>query len=444
MYSSVYGGLKRLTKGGRESRRYLDELRRTQWLEPAGLEDHQLQGLQAIVRHAYEHVPFYRDLYRRLDIHPQDIRTLADFQALPTISKRDVIEHLDAFVEPEGKPRAQLIMTGASTGEPMRFYVDDSFWRWNVAHENRGRGWHGVREGDKMAWVWGARRDMYTGTWRARSKAAIMRHRYLDAFAMDEASMRGFAGMLRAWRPPMIRAYASMIHVFAQYLEANRIEAIRPRLIEVTAEKLKPKQRELVEAVFGCPVTDVYTAREFATVAYACEEGRSHINEATYLELLADGAVLPAGGLGEVVITSLHQSLMPFIRYRLDDEAIRDDDACPCGRGLPTLKEIVGRRNDYIVTPDGKRVHDGYFAYYFWNKPQVARYQIRQADIGRLEIRIVCAEPVDRGLLSTIDTELREHLGPGIKIEPEVVDAIPLTAAGKHRFIVSDLPRPPS
>jgi phenylacetate-CoA ligase len=444
VYSSVYGALKLLTEGGRESRRHLEELDRTQWLVPADLAHEQLLGLQAIVRHAYEHVPFYRDLYRGLDIHPQDIRTLADFEALPTISKRDVVEHLEALVQPERRSRAQQIMTGASTGEPMRFYVDDSFWRWNVAHENRGRGWHGVREGDKMAWVWGAHRDMHTGSWRARSRATIMRHRYLDAFAMDEPSMRRFAYMLQRWRPPMIRAYASMIHVFAQYLAANRIEMNRPRLIEVTAEQLKPKQRELVEAVFGCPVTNVYTAREFATVAYGCEAGRSHINEATYLELLMNGAVVPAGGMGEVVITSLHQSLMPLIRYRLDDEAILDTDACPCGRGLPALKEIVGRKNDYIVTPDGKRVHDGFFAYYFWTKPQVARYQIHQADIGRLEIRIVCVEPVDRALLSSIDTELRDHLGPGIKIEPHVVDSIPLTAAGKHRFIVSELPPPPS
>ena len=407
---------------------------------PAELERYQLLRLQAVVRHAYERVPFYRDLYRRLDIHPEDIRSLADFEALPTTSKRDVVEHLETFVTPELRSRGQLIMTGASTGEPMRFYIDDSFWRWNVAYENRGRGWHGVREGDKMAWVWGARRDMYAGTWLARSKAAIMRHRYLDAFAMDGASMREFAHMLQRWQPPMIRAYASMLHIFARYLEANRIEAIRPRLIEVTAEKLKAGQRELIERVFECPVTEGYTAREFATVAYACEAGRSHVSETCHLELIADGTVVPAGGLGEVVVTSLHQFLMPFIRYRLDDEAYLDADACPCGRSLPTIKEIVGRKNDYIVTPDGKHVHDGFFAYYFWTKPQVARYQVHQADIGRLQVRMVCVEPVDRDWLGTIDTELRSHLGPGIKIEPEVVEAIPLTAAGKHRFIVSDVP----
>ena len=56
MYSSVYGALKLLTEGGRESRRHLEELDRTQWLVPADLAHEQLLGLQAIVRHAYEHV----------------------------------------------------------------------------------------------------------------------------------------------------------------------------------------------------------------------------------------------------------------------------------------------------------------------------------------------------------------------------------------------------
>jgi phenylacetate-CoA ligase len=439
MYASLYRTMRLFWPGGLETRRYLRELEHTQWLSRSELEAWQLAKIQQLVRYAYEHVPYYRELYQRHDIHPEDIKSLKDFQALPFLAKEDVNNHLDALVSPEFRGWLQPESTGGSTGQPMRFFVEDSFWWWNAALEFRGRRWHGVREGDKMAWVWGAQRDMPGWSWQSRLKARIMQQRYLNAFGLTEAKMQAFAEMLVRWQPTMFRAYPSALSLFAQFIKERGITGIRPRLIETTAEKVTGPQRELLEGVFHCPVADCYSARELATVAYQCEMGGLHVCETRYLEIVANGQVVPPGQLGEVIVTSLHQFAMPFIRYKNGDMAIYEVGDCPCGRGLPALREIVGRTHDFLVTADGQFVHGEFFAYIFRVKSEVAGYQVYQPDRKHLEVRLMCKQDVDPTWLDNVRAEIQARFGEAVQISLQVVDQIELTPAGKHRYVISEV-----
>ena len=439
MYSSLYRASRLLWPGGLETRQHLRELERTQWLPRPELEAWQLARLLSLVQFAYEHVPYYRERYQREGIHPQDIKTLKDFQALPFLTKEDVNQNLDRLVAPHLRAQAQPTETGGSTGQPMRFFVEDSFWWWNAALEFRGRGWHGVQEGDKMAWVWGAQQDMPSWSWPSRLKAHLMRQRYLNAFSMTEAKMQAFAQTLVRWQPAMVRAYASALSLFAEYVKKQGITAIRPRLIETTAEKVTAPQRELLEQVFQCKVADCYSARELATIAYECPVGKLHVCETRHVEIVNKGQVAPPGQLGEVVVTSLHQFAMPFIRYKNGDMGIQATEACSCGRSLPVLREIVGRTHDFLVTADGQFVHGEFFAYTFRVKPEVARYQVYQPDARHLEVRLVCKQPVDSAWMDTVHQELQARFGPSTQISVHLVDDIELTRAGKLRVVVSEV-----
>jgi len=68
------------------------DLARTQWLTAEQLENIRLRKLQALVAHAYEYVPYYRDLFTREGLHPRDIRTLADLSAVPVTTKHDLLD----------------------------------------------------------------------------------------------------------------------------------------------------------------------------------------------------------------------------------------------------------------------------------------------------------------------------------------------------------------
>jgi phenylacetate-CoA ligase len=276
----------------------------------------------------------------------------------------------------------------------------------------------------------------------ARRKARILRERYLNAYNMTESSMKAFAEMLVRWRPAMFRAYGSAMALFAALVKEQGIDGIRPKFIELTAEKVTGPQRQLLEEVFQCPVADWYSSREMGTIAFQCPHGGRHVCETRYLELVANGRVVPPGEMGEVVITSLHQYTMPFIRYRQDDIAVYDPSPCACGRGLPVLREMVGRSNDFVVTADGQYVHPTYFADLRWCRPEVARFQVYQPDAQHLTLRLLPRREIDPAWLEEVRQELHGQLGTSMQVEVELVDDIPLTPEGKHRFIVSAISSP--
>jgi phenylacetate-CoA ligase len=442
MYAHLYHAGRLLWPGGLDVRRKLQKLERTQWFSPDELQAWQFARIQKLVSYAYDHVPYYRDLYRHLDIHPEDVRTWQDFQALPFVTKADVNNHLEAMVSPELRSEALPSLTGGSTGEPTRFFVDRSYHRWDAALEFRGRGWYGVREGDKIALVWGAQRDMHMWNWRDRLKAEILRERYLNAFSMTEEKMKAFAEMLVRWQPAMFRAYPVALGLFAGFVKQQGIGGIRPKFIELTAEVVTGPQRELLEEVFQCPVVDWYSSREMGTIAFQCPHGGRHVCETRYLELVADGKVQEPGQMGEVVITSLHQFTMPFIRYKQGDIAVYESSPCTCRRGLPTLREVLGKTNDCLVTPDGLFIHPGCLGRPIRERPEVVRYQAHQTDERHITVRLVCSKDVDQVWLEGMRRDLQDRLGSGMHISLETVDEIPLTSAGKHRFIISEISPP--
>jgi phenylacetate-CoA ligase len=321
----------------------------------------------------------------------------------------------------------------------MRFFHEKSLWWWNQALQFRSLGWYGVKEGDKMAWVWGAARDLRDQNWRDRLKAKIQRQKFLNAFSMTESKMKSFAHMLVKWQPKFIRAYSSALALFAQFLKDNQITGIRPKLIETSAEKLMTPQRQLFEDVFQCKVADCYGAREMATIAYECPDGGLHVNETHIVEILTDGETALPGQLGEVVITSLIQKGMPFIRYKIGDMAISDPGRCPCGRGLPLLKEISGRIDDFLVTVDGQFVSGGIFSFFLGQRPEIARYRVYQPDRRNLEVRLQCRQKINPGFIDSIRNEIKKRFGDTMHIDVKLVDSFELTPDGKHRLVVSDV-----
>ncbi len=437
MYARLYRGLRLFTPSGWKTRRHLHEFEQMQWWSRADLEAWQLSRIQQVVRHAYEHVPYYKQRFLKEAIHPEDLNTIEDLRALPFLTREDVNAHLYDLVATKFDGKLHSNETGGSTGQPIRFFTE-GFLLAQCAPPARTSLVRTPRRGENCL-VWGALRDMPKWSWQRRWRAAISGKRYLNAFNMTEANMQNFAQILVRWEPAMFRAYPSALHLFAGFLRERGIKGIRPRLIETTAEKITGPQRELIKEVFQCPIADWYASREFGTIAYQCEAGKLHVCEPHYLEIVSNGRAVGPGQMGEVVITSLNQFAMPFIRYKIDDMGSYEGDPCPCGRGLPVLREIAGRMSDFLVTEEGRFVHGQFFAHLFRVKPEIARYQVYQADRRHLEVRLVCRILVSEEWLNGVRREIEDRFGKSMQVSLEVVDRIELTRAGKHRFIISEV-----
>ncbi|HEV7500608.1 MAG TPA: phenylacetate--CoA ligase family protein, partial [Vicinamibacteria bacterium] len=158
-----------------------------------------------------------------------------------------------------------------------------------------------------------------------------------------------------------------------------------------------------------------------------------------------DGRPTADGEEGNVVVTDLYNYGMPFVRYANGDRALAGWGACTCGRGLPLLKQVVGRRLDRLTTPDGRMIPGELFPYVLKDFPSVRRYQVVQQEPDQIDLRLVLRGEHRETEKARIDTELRAVLGPSIRLALIEVDEIPLTRAGKLQVVVNrTAPRGPA
>src|SRR4030042_1652012 len=113
----------------------------------------------------------------------------------------------------------------------------------------------------------------------------------------------------------------------------------------VAGEILSPSLRKGLND-YGIIVRQAYITAELGGVAYDCpQENGMHISDDLYIEICAPvtGAPLPAGSIGEVVVTDFSNECYPLVRYGTGDLSAVDEGECLCGRASYKMKGIRGR-----------------------------------------------------------------------------------------------------
>jgi len=170
-----------------------------------------------------------------------------------------------------------------------------------------------------------------------------------------------------------------------------------------------------------------------------CGKNGYHINpEYGIVEILDKNnkKITEHGKQGEIVTTSLHNYAMPFIRYKTGDLATVSSKKCACGRtGMPLVEKIIGRIEDFIITPDGNHVGrlDAAFKY----SKGIKLSQIIQKTKESITVKIVKDTSYTKESEDRLLKELRARLGKLLKIDIDYVSNIPLTKSGKLKFVES-------
>jgi phenylacetate-CoA ligase len=148
--------------------------------------------------------------------------------------------------------------------------------------------------------------------------------------------------------------------------------------------------------IFGVAIVDLYSANELGNVALQCpKSGNYHVqSESVLVEVLDDrGAPCRPGEIGRVVVTSLHNYATPLVRYVIGDYA-EVGAPCPCGRGLPTLKRVVGRVRNMLCLPSGEKRWPLVGFAEFRDIAPIRQYQFEQKSLEEIEARFVADRPL--------------------------------------------------
>jgi phenylacetate-CoA ligase len=416
---------------------HLQHLIRNQWRSPAELESIQLEKLKALVHHAYHNVTYYRRLFDQSGLKPEDIQSLQDLSKIPLTTRKTLqsLPQQEIIAKGVDLKRCLNLRTSGSTGMPLNIFVDSREVALRWLFYRRMYFANGGRLRDREARITTPRN--FSAGKRFQS-LGILRIKYLSVFDDIEVHLK----IILQFKPNLIRSYVSNLKNLAYEISKRNIRELRPRIIFSTAEVLTKQDRDLIVSTFHSELFDYYACNECGIIAWECQEHSGyHIDcENAILEFIKeDGTRAESGEEGEIIVTVLDSYTMPFIRYKLQDIGIPSDEMCPCGKNLPLMKSIVGRSNDCIILPNGKKVSPFALMIAMDSISEVKTYQIIQEEKNKIKINVFQKQELGAKTIVKIKEKFKEILGENIEICPELVEAPAGGKKNKFRIIISKI-----
>lgn len=423
----------------------LRQLEKTQWYSPREIRELQLVKLKSLIDYAYKRIPYYRKNFEERGLRPSDINSLEDVAKLPVLTKDDVKENLPSMIDPSLMGKLLKNATSGSTGHPVVFYEDGRKHRDSAAEYLRAIKWFGLDVGAKEAKFLVLTTDACKGKKMNLVRKIFLNQLILPGIGLSEEVFEDCFEKLVRFRPKVLFGVTSALYMFTQYIldKEKSLENINLDLIVAWAAPLYSYQRELMEASYNCPVLNLYGTKEVGHIAAECPHKGFHINQENLLVEVVNsnsGEPCHVNEQGNILVTTLNQHPMPFIRYAIGDVGILDDKVCSCGRGLALLKDIVGRTGEILTTPSGKKLSP-----MFWCRMMVSvagrikQFKVIQKTRAYIVIQIV----KDKGYTDEHSNALRkmlaDNLGIDTKVDFEFVDTIPPAKSGKYKLVISEL-----
>lgn len=402
---------------------------------PAGtVRDRALRGVREMLDHCRANVPYYRD---NPDYATAGLTDLADLAKLPLLDKLTVREiGAERLCQPGLSPKDYHVdVTSGSTGV-----------RLQVRHDERCYGYHGATVFRRFI------RSGYRPWWRIAQLKPIPRPvRWFQRLGLfprtviaSSQTEREMIDQLLRVRPQLIMGYPVVLRALLRELTDAQLADLRRhlRLVMTDSELLTDETAAQLRDRFGVPVLDEYSAYEVLTISAHCRAGSMHIDEdRVWLEIVGDdGAPVPDGEVGAVVVTSFRERAMPLVRYRVGDRAKIVPGSCACGCGFRRMKLVDGRENDYVTLPDGRRIYSAVFLYISMFTPGIAECMVRQAADGAITVHLVpdksSGVSFERAT-ELFSAELTKQLRTDLPVTYQHTDRVRLAASGKGKFVES-------
>jgi phenylacetate-CoA ligase len=412
---------------------------RNQWIKKEDFEKILLSKLRSITSSAYENVPYYNSLFRSQGLKPEDIRKPDDIKLIPTLDKSIIqdLTHKEFISKKYTNQKLLVKCTSGSTGTPLKVYLSRPESIKRIIIDYRCMRSLGLNFRHKQVYF----RDPKTfREEKIYQKLGFLRRYYISIFDPIELKF----DKLRQYEPDIICGDPTILEEVSQNLmnSGNKSISIKPKFIISTSQLLSDMQKESLSKGFGAPVFNFYGAMEFGVIGSTCKEyGNLHLNmDSTYCEFIESDFVLGDEKIcHEIVCTSLDSYAMPLIRYKLGDIVKPDFKNCRCERTLPTIELIAGRKNDYILTNDGKKLPPILFTVTMRGFDFIKKFRITQKKYDKLDIEIETGYELTMENKTSIVRAIAKLLPGSVTIDVKRTSKIQDEKSHKLRTIISEI-----
>ena len=425
------------------------QLENSQWWSIEDLQSQQLPQLKMLLDHTVANVPYYQQLFSQHGLVVPAQITPEFMQRIP-ISTRAAIQNaahlLEANKLPGGHGTPNFSTTSGSTGRPVRFArtaVTQTLW---LAFALRDHLWHTrdfMRKLCVIRWLPKGTAEPPLGMRSPRWGNVVA-----PVFATGPGSMLNVAAPLEqqiAWlvqeQPDYLQSFPSNLAALAEHCLAHDIKLPALREVLTIGEGVTDRHRKLFHQAWGAKTIDIYTCEEAGYLALQCP-GFDHYHvqsENVMLEIVDEqGQPCVPGQTGQVLITTLHNYATPLIRYEVGDMA-EFGEPCACGRGLPVIRKIHGRKRNRLILPSGRSEFPYLGEHGEIEKLtglKVHQFQCVQNSLEEVELKLVTQRPFTDEENARVARLMQDHLGHPFRVVCTFHADIPKGPTGKFEEFI--------
>ncbi|WP_158655039.1 hypothetical protein [Vibrio campbellii] len=373
------------------------------------------------------YVPFYKRIADEKGI--DKITSTADLLLFPIISKQDIQDNLDDFTDQRFKSSSYTVTTGGTTGSQTKILMSNCAYSKEWAFVNYYLRTNGVDENSNRICL----RGVATGGGKFITYNYLYKEILLSPFKLNSENLVNNFNEILRFNAKWIHGYCSSVSELSRILNENKMKIESIKHILLVSEKLHSDQEKNIRLAFPkAKILTFYGSTERVIFAPKDIISNKFMPSKTYglTEIIN----------GELVGTGFINKATRLVRYRTGDLASAEVNNSIVDSIVDSIVSIDGRwgkefmlgRSGAKITMTSLNIHSDVMS-------DVVRFQFYQVKKGFCTLKLQVDSSFNRSNLAKIVNEFQVKLGDEIIIRPEVVGEIPLSARGKHTFIVSDL-----
>lgn len=404
------------------------------------LKYYQKERYARFIKFAIDHSAYYKKTLGNIS----NVTDINNIEKLPIVNKETLRNNIDEVVV---KTDEKLVKskTGGTTGKSLevRNFARNNQERFAFLDDFRSR--FGYELGKKTAWFSG--KDLLVPNdikvnrfW----KTDFIHHvRYYSTFHIKDDYLKFYVEDLIHYAPEYLVGFPSTMLEIAKYglrhnydFPAHTIKAVFP-----TAETITEESRFYIEKFFKTKLYNQYASSEGAPFIFECEKGNLHLELQSGVFEVLDENNQPTNS-GRLVVTSFTNEGTPLIRYDIGDSITLEDDSrtCTCGNHNPLVKEILGRIDDYIYSPENGKINLGNVSNTLKDTKGIIRFQAIQNELNAIEVLTVKDDLVyNESIEKKFIQNWRDRIGTEMRFTITYVDDIPVEKSGKYRIVKNNI-----
>lgn len=401
----------------------------------------QWEGLKKLIKRARNHTRYYRFLPEVANTNDPESGLEKTLKGIPILEKSVYRARTNDFLANDIGPSDYVIRsTSGTTGTAIKIFDSRERFAENYAAVWRQRRRFGVTWKDpffaftgQMTTPLSQRRPPF---WRFdRYSGRVL----FSIYHMSPENLEAYLEPIHEIPARYVEGYPSALHLVSRaMIDAGCcLPHGRLKAVFTSSESLLPRQRKTIERAFGAPIRDHYASTEHVVSMTACEQNMLHVDMEFGIVEIETQEETDEWVRGPLIVTGLGQPAAPMIRYRIGDVGTRSKNPCPCGRPGDAFFDMDGRIEDYVITPDGRRL--GRLDHVFKGRYDIAEAQIIQQKIDEIRVLVIPSSDWREDGIQSLERALRQRLGSTMMVRVEPTDQIPREPNGKLRAVKSSL-----